>query len=1508
MRGFIKYSLLLILLTLIMLIPAPFFIKGLSVESNVCTNSANISIDEINYTLIKSHVEFFSSLNSRLTGYPGYYKATDYIASELTRYGLKVLKQNYTIVVPVSEGAWIYDNTSKINVTAYPLWPNGVVASSINTSGRIYYVKEGELEDFNNISDIQKSIILMDFNSGKNWLNAAKLGAKAVIFIEPPETDKYESLDKAASANINFPRLYVNATAGKLLVNLAEKGASIILRSKIVWKEVIAYNIMGILEGEETEDVIVISAHYDSWSVVPDISPAAEDSLGVSILLELARYFSNHKPLRTLWFVAYSGHWQGLSGANEWVKSTLLTTSKRVWFQVGLDLSSETPRINLLHISRFLSSYGQGGFWGYGGRSFATSTQFGPRFFWFGQRAEAYIGQVLNTLKKIINEEIFTPRDLIKYVFSEDGWWSTQPDFYMLDTEPALLTGALGFTIRTQYSRCLHWLTPLNDYHYIKWENVKPLTFMITAIVSGFANERSWGLRWEDVKPSVFNPISMYGVLGFVTLKGRVVEYNYSTGWYTGISSALIRMPLFWSHEPTCWPFISRFAITDSNGFFTFHGLVPYVTTTFDAWKFDEEGNIIYAVDYGFYGTAQGVSGGLSISVYPLSSESYVMIPVFRCTQIITFDMIEVEMMRRISISDFRNTQYLHFFHTIPSSLTVLDYTTKSLPIFYSTRISPDGIGEIYVKPQSKVIILFSTGTASKPSIVLVNGTMENPEGHGLVVNNSPLIIYRTAYEALKDMFYLTEKRYRDLRKFNVGTFTATNLLKAAEKYLKEAATSFSNFKYDNAYAQSLHGLALISEAYKNCVMPLYDDISLSLTFFSFLVLPFSILFQSLILPVVGIVKRITALLSTLIVIFIAYYFVHPAFSVMTNSSMAVIGVAIIIFSIIISLMLISEIREVIKRIAASRLGTHEVEKRPLSIMFYSMSLAVENMRRRPLYTTLLLITIIILTASLSSLTSVSTGYGVAKGEITKERSLYDALLIKNLYGFPGSFGGGILDVPFITFLKSFTNNYSYDIAPRVWLYPLRSYPEGIHVQILHITANKTKVLYQSPIAFLGLSSGEAEKILIGKVNGFPTFTVEDGMAPQAIIPHTLAKQLNISIGDQIEIRGLGLSFTVIGISEASFVDFLDYDGRSILPIDPAYSYDLGLTTPIYPPGTVPTSLSVDYVIIIPWKVALKLGGFISSIAVFPKDEAARNTLMSLADDLCFSTNAMVYVNYEGTASSFYKIFTFQTLGWSAIIVPLILAGLSIINFMLSSITMRKKEILIFSSLGLSPSDSFILFFTEALVYALSGAVLGYLLGWEMNSFFLLMKVLPADFIYNFSSIFVIVSISVIITATLVSAIYPAFLASKIITPSLERKWRIPTKPVGDIWEIPLPIRVTEEEAQGILSYLNEFYSGSGAIRSTYEVITQPHLDKDNISLSLEVVLIPKELNITQTLEIRAIKTEKDFSLLTILHRKSGDALDWIKRNYRLIDDLRKQILLWRSLPLEKRRKYATTR
>lgn len=96
-------------------------------------------------------------------------------------------------------------------------------------------------------------------------------------------------------------------------------------------EERIARNIVGMIEGEQQPDsYIIIGAHYDHLGMGrfgslynredPQIHNGADDNAsGTAGVLELAQYFSTHRPEQSLIFAAFSGEEMGLLGSQHFV-------------------------------------------------------------------------------------------------------------------------------------------------------------------------------------------------------------------------------------------------------------------------------------------------------------------------------------------------------------------------------------------------------------------------------------------------------------------------------------------------------------------------------------------------------------------------------------------------------------------------------------------------------------------------------------------------------------------------------------------------------------------------------------------------------------------------------------------------------------------------------------------------------------------------------------------------------------------------------------------------------------------------------------------------------------------------------------------------------------------------------------------------------------------------------------------------------------------------------------
>jgi len=270
---------------------------------------------------IRRHVRFFTGLGSRVVGYPGCEAAASYIRDWFVSHGLsEVYYQNFSLAIPFDEGSFleVLSAPGFGTIQLHPLMPNVVTTSTCNVTGPLLYVGRGELSDFTWASqssgvDINGSIVLLDFNSHFNWLYAAKLGAKAVIFLSPNElTTVMEAELKRVNVPLKFPRFYLpveNAT--DLIAQLRRGNVTVRLTSKQVLRRVTGRNVIGFMPGTEPEyqsKYIMLTSYYDSASIVPSLAPGANEATGTATLLELVRVLSENPPLYPIIFVAFSGH------------------------------------------------------------------------------------------------------------------------------------------------------------------------------------------------------------------------------------------------------------------------------------------------------------------------------------------------------------------------------------------------------------------------------------------------------------------------------------------------------------------------------------------------------------------------------------------------------------------------------------------------------------------------------------------------------------------------------------------------------------------------------------------------------------------------------------------------------------------------------------------------------------------------------------------------------------------------------------------------------------------------------------------------------------------------------------------------------------------------------------------------------------------------------------------------------------------------------------------------
>ncbi|MCX7705389.1 MAG: hypothetical protein N2115_03930 [bacterium] len=216
------------------------------------------------------------------------------------------------------------------------------------------------------------------------------------------------------------------------------------------------------------------------------------------------------------------------------------------------------------------------------------------------------------------------------------------------------------------------------------------------------------------------------------------------------------------------------------------------------------------------------------------------------------------------------------------------------------------------------------------------------------------------------------------------------------------------------------------------------------------------------------------------------------------------------------------------------------------------------------------------------------------------------------------------------------------------------------------------------------------------------------------------------------------------------------------------------------------------------------------------------------------------------------------------------------------------------------------MYLAEAGVFAVMGAVGGYLLG-QMITKFLIVTGLLKGLILNYSSLSAVFATIVIIITVLLSTLYPARKASQMAVPDVTRRWILP-EPKGDIWKFEFPFTVSEIEVIGLSTFLSEYLNsyqdvslGNFYTSDTKFSVEKSPTEKHTYIIETNIALAPFDLGVTQKVKI-IMSPLGQYNFYTInleIIRQSGESSDWKRLNRRFLDGIRKQFLIWRTVSID---------
>ncbi len=1498
---------------------------------------------------------------SRVAGTPGGAAARDYIRRQFQAiFGPgNVSEEPFTVTSPIDNGAWVQGAGLPKPFALQPLWPNLVRTSTLPAAGidgPLIYAGRGELANFRGKS-VQGSIVLLDFNCGTDWLNAARLGAKAIIFVQPTQTMRGEGESKFIGIPVAVPRFLVSRTDAAELQSavLTTPNFQVHLSADNPWRMAQSANIVGTIPGTGplASQTIVIESYYDSMSIVPTQAPGAESADGMAALLEIARAFKAHPPKRTVEFVACGAHFLGIQGArtfvdrhvDSWrpisgmdsVEHTLfhqaLPDRTNVLLFSGLDLTSQTGSVGVFY---------KGSFYDYREDIQSDFSDIGRTF---RENAEK-IGQTLG----------FDPAAAFADGVNGAGgktWRNYLPGRFAFDAEAATMAGGKGVTFATTDDARQLADTPLDTPDTVNIVNLATQTRLLACEYWHVLNDTNDPSQITPASTASLMPVPAWPAwtrqglrLGFCKLDGRVLLFdpkkNFVPDEPVAGSLAVVDNPSK-TMMGVRGNLIQGTEGGPTHASFDFAGL-PLVISNGTGLRFAPSNNIhigayhIHQTDDASgtrgdidFAPDQGVNGAAN---YPTTFD---MTSDTKQTQVIVFPCVAT------SIYDLIDQQAL----TSLTDVKIYDGASDGEPRQYGFILSGTEPGVSYVEdvavlfstpgPDTRLKVVMGSGIGA-PRFLLINSlpasphlslseNQRNAQGIGYAVGvasarfgsadnrppdpNNPNDIVRngaitnTALRVAKDMWNLDDFRIRNLAKFRIVQLHDTSnpltyLHDLAKEDIDKALAAYQAQDYEAFDAYSRQAWANEARVYPQAQQTA-NDVVQGVIFYLFLLIPFAYFLERLLFGFSDLKRQLTAAFGIFLVIFLIFSQIHPAFSIgAVNPLIILIAFVMLALSVIVSLLVWGKFEEQLQQFNKSVSGVHKADVGKASIAFAAFALGISNMRRRKERTLLTCLTLVLLTFTVLSFTSIVNT--IRYNDVAAPGvALYNGLLLR----LPT---WDSLQQPAYRLLADEYGS-QYPVAPRAWFFGTQQGQQSfLHLTRAHFATDVKGVN--------GLTPQEAQVTGIDKAltsgrwfNRADTYT--------AVIPQGVASSLQITPADvgKVTINFSGVPYLVVGIVDPAKIKTIkDLDNETLTPVD--YQAQQNQSGGAGAAGGAAGGsqgfqqylhLDPDNVLYVPYNTLINMGGDLRSVAI---NMGSAQTTATELQSLMPRLDLNLYAGENGANHRFSAIGATSSQGLINIIIPILIAALIVLNTMLGSVFERVKEIAIFSSIGLSPTNIAMLFIAEALVYGIIGAVSGYLIGQGLAKLISVFHILPGLYL-NFSSTSAELAIGLVVAVVLLSTIFPARKASEVATPAVDRTWKVP-EPDGDTWKITLPFAVAGAQANGINQFLAEWFRAyeeqSVGDFLTQDIQTSTLMTDGATSyrLSGRIWLAPFDLGVSQLISLDTTPTDLEdvFEVHLTLTRVSGDVSNWKRVNRRFLNVVRKQFLIWRTLTEAQRERY----
>jgi hypothetical protein len=1125
--------------------------------------------------------------------------------------------------------------------------------------------------------------------------------------------------------------------------------------------------------------------------------------------------------------------------------------------------------------SLYLSSHGQGvGSFGQG-FAFEVKPEVNPT------QAYGRINRSLAAAAAAVAKAQGLPADYYRDGMREDRshpWQGMLPDRPPLGGEIGNIAGVLGFTLATVADARLAWGTPGDLPEAVDFEALVRQSRFVAALAADMAKP---GFEVGEKRPrNVFSTLT--GRVNFIR-QGELFPERPAPGTVLCVYQGKTRF----------------YAVTDAQGVFRLNGIAnkKYVLdkAVIEGFRFDPDtGEAVWAID-------KKQTGKEAYRVKMNRNAMETDLVMFGCRQSTLFSAFDPRTFRyftRIELLDARR------------EAPPLRYWFSRLDTLDSTLLS------IFLEPGTPYkCILSDTVLARK--LILLNASPEHPTGVGYQVDAWPILPV-TELLAARDMWDLVGPRVKNLEDHGIVNDRIRDLKLRGQELFAKAKADGEAKHFDAMVAAARASWSLAVRVY-NDVEKTQRDVLLGVLFYIALFVPFAYCVERVVFNFADIHKRIAAFLGILAAVIAVVYQVHPAFELTYSPLVVILAFFILGLSVMVALIIFMRFEREMTALQKRASHAKSSEIGGMRAFAAAFVIGVSNLRRRKIRTILTCLTLVILTFTIMSFTSVKSTRDEGAARFA-ETAPYQGVLLKNI-------GWRSLPPEALAVVRD-AYGAGDVIAPLAWL----ELPEKTLTPATTVRAGERSEAVRS---LLGLSAAEAS---LGRMRGLLAagrwFAPEERDA--ALLPAPMAERLGVSPGDTVTL--LGRPFTVAGILRKNALDDrVDLDGESVTPV--VYPSEAMAETSEAEKEAVESGEDVkslqsryqhiddDLTVVIPYDTLMGLGGQLKSIVVGPPADALVMGKATADDGSALAAklaDRFGLAVFSGQPDGVFVYHAGDSLGYAGvpnILVPLIISVLIVLNTMIGAVFERKREIGVYTAVGLAPSHVSFLFIAESLAFAVISVVLGYLLA-QVAAGLLSGTSLWAGMTANYSSMAGVAAMGLVIAVVLLSVIYPSRMAAQIAIPDVNRTWSLPEAKDGAIkTRLPFLVRVREQECAGgfLFDYYQTHQDVSHGLFATADVDyvfecpwdmpgSSPHPKERHpefcdlkacMRLSATVWLAPFDFGIKQAVTlyfIPAMDTPGYMEIDVELTRLAGEAGMWKRLNKGFVNDLRKQLLIWRSL------------